>query len=101
MRQRWHRQSSKWLLSLVILGGMAASLAALAKGIEPSSHHLVLYGGVLVVAVFNRLDSRRRGYEASLSLGQARATIKTGNGADDERGGAGGRPGKGGDDDQS
>jgi hypothetical protein len=77
-----HTQTSKWLLSLVIGGILAACLVTLAKGTEPSSHHLALLAGVLLASIWNRLDSRRRGYEASLSLGQARASIKTGNGAD-------------------
>lgn len=67
-------QSSKFLLALIVVAGMAM----MALGFFAETNNLIVYGLILGVAVFNRLDSRARGYKLSLSAGAAQATIETG-----------------------
>ncbi len=61
-------QTSKALLWLVILAG----LGALLWGIDPTATQLAGYGLILTASIYNRLDSRARGYKFSAECGPAK-----------------------------
>lgn len=65
--------SSKVVLGLAAVAG----LALLPFGLFAEMNNLMVYALILGAAVFNRLDSRARGYKFSLQVGAAQATIET------------------------
>ncbi len=65
-------QSSKIMLALAAAFG----LALLPLGLFAELNNLIVYALILAVAVFNRLDSRARGYKFSLQAGAAQAAIE-------------------------
>ncbi len=54
-----------------------AGLTLLPLGLFAELNNLIVYALILGVAVFNRLDSRARGYKFSLQAGAAVASIET------------------------
>lgn len=66
--------TSKGLLILIVLSG----LAMLPFGLFNQKGTLVGYALIFVGAVYNRVDSRFRGYKFSLSLGNFSAGLETG-----------------------
>lgn len=69
-------QSSKIMLALAA----GAGLALLPLGFFAELNNLIVYGLILGVAVFNRLDSRARGYKFTIQAGAAQASIESGTG---------------------
>lgn len=66
--------TSKWILLAV----MAFGLAAIPYGWLAALPNLAAYALILGGAVYNRVDSRFRGYRVSLSAAGASATIEAG-----------------------
>ena len=65
-------QSSKVMLALAA----GAGLTLLPLGLFAELNNLIVYALILGVAVFNRLDSRARGYKFSIQAGAAQASIE-------------------------
>ncbi|UQZ89549.1 hypothetical protein C4J81_15440 [Deltaproteobacteria bacterium Smac51] len=66
-------QTSKIIILVVIAGG----LAMLPLGIFQELNNLLAFVVILSGAVYNRVDSRFRGYKFSVNAGGASATIET------------------------
>ena len=65
-------QTSKVMLALIVVAG----LALLWMGFFSEINNMIVYALILGVAVFNRLDSRARGYKFSIQAGAAQASIE-------------------------
>ena len=61
-------QTSKIILWIVILFGLVALPLGLFTSMEP----LIAYGLILAASIYNRLDSRARGYKFSAECGPAK-----------------------------
>lgn len=72
MKGRLH--SSKIMLALAV----GAGLLLLPLGFFVERNNLIAYALILGTLVFNRLDSRARGYKFSLQAGAAQAVIESG-----------------------
>ncbi|UQZ90707.1 hypothetical protein C4J81_16450 [Deltaproteobacteria bacterium Smac51] len=72
-------QSSKIMLALVV----AAGLALMWMGLFTEINNLIGYGLILGVTVFNRLDSRARGYKFTVQAGAASACVESSGEGDD------------------
>ncbi len=72
MKTRTH--SSKIMLALAAVAG----LVLLPLGFFAELNNLIVYALILGVAVFNRLDSRARGYKFTIQAGAASASVESG-----------------------
>ena len=66
--------TSKILLTLVIVGGLIGVYFDLFR----QFNNVIIYVAILAGAAFNRLDSRKKGYEFSAGFGGGTLNVKTG-----------------------